>query len=163
MIALLDSVLTRVMASFVKIALRAVGSIVLVGISLGAFALLYSTLEGHITWYFRVHGQVLVNGRQTSGYMHANTDRTILLITRSDGERNETYLIPVADHAAILGCGNWSPIHFVPTPIKGATPPCSVSPDPANNPDPPNSSTLFREGRFVSFSTASGKKVKAEW
>lgn len=159
MIALTDSLLTCVM----KIALRILGSIVLVGILLGALALLYSTLQGHITWYFRVNGRVLVDGRQTSGYMHANTDRTILLITRSDGKRNETYLIPVTDRAAILDCGNWSPIHFVPTPVKGATPPCSASPDPANNPDPPNSSTLVREGRFVSFSTASGKKVKAEW
>lgn len=56
MIALIDSVLTRVMASFMKTALRAVGSSVLVGISLGAFALLYSNHEGHITWYFRVNG-----------------------------------------------------------------------------------------------------------
>lgn len=159
MIALINSLLTCVM----KTALRILGSIVLVGILLGALVLLYSTLQGYITWYFRVNGQVLVDGRQTSGYMHANTGRTTLLITRSDGARNETYLIPVADHATVLDCGNWSPIHFVPTPVKATTPPCSVSPDPASNPDPPVSATLVREGRFVSFSTASGKKVKAEW
>jgi len=55
---------------------RIVGFIVLAALLLGAFGLLYSTVKGSTTWYFRVNGQVLVDGRQTSGYMHANADRT---------------------------------------------------------------------------------------
>ncbi len=159
MIALIDTLLVSVM----KRLLRIVGSVFFAGFLLAASALLYSTLQGHMRWYFRVNGQVLVDDRQTSGYMHANAERTVLLITRTDGTKSETYLVPVADRAAILDCGNWSPIHFVPTPVKGENPPCSVPPDPANNPDPPVPATLRRDQRSVSFSTTSGKKVKAEW
>ena len=152
-----------VVGSVMKKVFRTVGTIVLAALLLGGFALLYSTVMGSTTWYFRVNGQVLVDGRPTSGYMHANTERTALLITRTDGTKNETYVVPVADRAAILDCGNWSPIHFVPTPVKGANPPCFVSPDPASNSDPPVSKTLLRDRRSISFSTTSGKKVKAEW
>lgn len=142
---------------------RIAGSVVLAGLLLGAFALLYSTVRGSTTWYFRVNGHVLVDGRETSGYMHANADRTILLITRTDGTRNETYFVPVTDRTLIQDCGEWTPIRFIPNPIRGANPPCSVLPGSVNNLDSPVSPTLLREGRFVSFSTASGKKIKAQW
>ena len=142
---------------------RIVGSIALAALLLGVFALLYSTVKGSMTWYFRVNGQVLVDGRQTSGYMHANADRTILLITRTDGTRAETYLVPVADRAVLLDCGDWRPIRFIPNPVGGTNPPCSGVADSAKTSDAPISSTLLREGRFVSFSTTSGKKIKAQW
>ena len=142
---------------------RIVGFIVLAALLLGAFGLLYSTVKGSTTWYFRVNGQVLVDGRQTSGYMHANADRTILLITRTDGAKAETYLVPVADRAAVLDCGDWRLVRFVPNPVEGTNPPCSGVADSAKTSDAPISSTLIREGKFVSFSTASGKKIKAQW
>lgn len=146
-----------------KKALRTVGSTVLAGFLLGALALLYSTVKGSTTWYFRVDGQVLVDDRETAGYMHANADRTILLVTRTDRKRAETYLVPVVDRAAIRYCGDWSPVRLMPNPVRVVNPPCSASTDPANISDAPISSTLIREGRFVSFSTVSGKKVKAQW
>jgi hypothetical protein len=149
--------------SVMKKVLRTVGSIILAGLLSGGLALLYSTVKGSTTWYFRVNGQVLVDGRETAGYMHANADRTILLVTRTDGKRAETYLVPVVDRAAIRDCGEWSPIRFIPNPVRGTNPPCSVSPDSVNNSDSPLLPTLQREGRFVSFSTVSGKKVKAQW
>lgn len=143
-----------------KKALRILGSIGLAALLLAALGLLYSTVRGSKTWYFRVNGQVLVDGRETSGYMHANADRTMLLVTRTDGTKAETYLVPVADRAAIRGCGEWTPIRFIPNPVN---PPCSASTGSAKSSDEPVSSTLVREGRFVSFSTASGKKIKAQW
>ena len=146
-----------------KKVLRIVGSVALAGLLLGVFVLLYSTVKGSTKWYFRVNGQVLVDGRQTSGYMHANVDRTMLLVTTTDGKTAKTYLVPVADRAAILDCGEWSPIRFIPNPVGDANPPCSALTHPAKTSDVPISSTLVREGRFVSFSTSSGKKIKAQW
>ena len=146
-----------------KTVFRIAGSIALAGFFLGGFALLYSTVKGSTHWYFRANGQVFVDGRPTSGYLHANVDRTILLVTRTDGEKAETYLVPVADRAAIRDCGEWSPVRFIPNPVRDSNPLCSTSTDLAKIPDAPISSTLIREGRFVSFSTASGKKIKAQW
>lgn len=120
-----------------KKVLRTAGSVALAGLLLGAFALLYSTVRGSSTWYFRVNGHVLVDGRETSGYIHANVDRTILLITTTDGTRSETYLVPITDRAQIQDCGEWTPIRFIPNPIRGANPPCSVSPGSVNNLDSP--------------------------
>src|SRR5215471_7225993 len=134
---------------------RIAGSIALGALLLGVFALMYSTVKGTTRWYFRVNGQVLVDGQQTSGYMHANADRTILLITRTDGARAETYLVPVADRTTVLDCGDWRLVRFIPNPVEGANPPCSGVADSAKTSDAPVSSTLVREGRFVSFSTAS--------
>jgi len=145
-----------------KKVLKIVGSVALAGLLLGVFVLLYSTVNRSTKWYFRVNGQVLVDG-QTSGYMHANIDRTMLLVTRTDREKAETYLVPVADRAAILDCGEWSPIRFIPNPVGDGNPPCSALTNLAKTSDAPISSTLVRAGRFVSFSTASGKKIKAQW
>lgn len=142
---------------------RTVCSITLAVLLLGVFALLYSTVKGSTTWYFRVNGQVLVDGRQTSGYMHANADRTTLLVTRTDGQRAETYLVAVTGRAAILDCGGWSPVRFIPNPVGDVSPPCSAFSDSEKISDAPISSTLVREGRFVSFSTTSEKKIKAQW
>ena len=143
--------------------LRIVSSIALPALLLGAFALLYSTAKGSTTWFVRVNGQVFVDDRPTSGYIHANTDRTILLVTRTDGKEAETYLVPVTDRAAILDCGEWSPVRFIPNPVRDVNPPCSPDADTTKTSDAPISSTLVREGRFVSFSTATGKKIKAQW
>jgi hypothetical protein len=140
---------------------RTAASVALAAFLLGAFA--YSTVKGQTTWYFRVNGQVFVDGRQTSGYMHANVDRTILLVTRTDGTKAEAYLVPVADRSAILDCGDWSPVRFLPNPVRSVHPPCSPLADATSTSDAPISSTLVREGRFVSFSTTSGKKIKAQW
>jgi len=71
--------------------------------------------------------------------------------------------VPVADRAAVLDCGDWRLVRFVPNPVEGTNPPCSGVADSAKAFDPPVSSTLIREGKFVSFSTASGKKIKAQW
>jgi hypothetical protein len=146
-----------------KNVLRIVGSVALAVFFLGGFALLYSTVKGSTEWYFRVNGQVLVDGQQTSGYMHANVDRTILLVTRTDEKKAKTYLVPVADRAAILDCGDWSPVRFFPNPVRDVNSPCSALTNSAKTSDAPISSTLVREGRFVSFSTTSGKKIKAQW
>jgi len=138
--------------------------VVLVAVSITAFAIWDSVAKGYTTWYFRVNGRVTVDGHKTTGYMHANTQRTVLLLTRTDGRRPETYLVSLGDEKAILDCGKWHPTRFLPFPIGHVNPPCSIfTVEPADVADAPVSATLVRERRSIEFSTASGKKVKAEW
>ena len=144
--------------------LRIFGWLVFAAMALVLSALLYSTMKGQTTWYLRVNGAVTVDGQKTTGYLHANTSRTFLLITRTDLDRPETYRVPVRDNEMIIDCGNWHPIRFFPTPIGDVNPPCSFFfTDPTEARDAPIQSTLIRRRNSVEFSTASGKKINAEW
>ena len=58
---------------------KTVGQIIVIVILFLVGAMLYSTIKGYTTWYFRVNGQVTVDGRHTTGYLHANLQRTLLL------------------------------------------------------------------------------------
>jgi len=145
-----------------KIFFRILGSLVLTGIVLVLVSVIYSTVKGYTTWYFRVNGNVTVDGHKTSGYMHANTARTILLLTRTDGTNPETYQILLSYGKGINDCGGWNPPRFFPIAIGDVDPPCLIV-DPAKVIDAPLARTLVHERRSVQFSTASGKKVKAEW
>jgi len=137
---------------------------VLIAVLIVAGAIWYSAAKGYTTWYFRVDGQVTVDGHETTGYMHANTQKTILLLTRTDDGRAETYLVSLGDEKAILDCGKWHPTRFLPFPIGHVNPPCSMfAVEPADVADAPVSATLVRKQTSVEFTTASGKKVKAEW
>ncbi|MGO9087201.1 MAG: hypothetical protein ACLQBK_18440 [Candidatus Sulfotelmatobacter sp.] len=142
--------------------LRILGSLILVGILLVAFSLVYSTAKGYMTWFFRVNGQVTVDGHKTAGYMHANTERTILLLTRTDGLRKETYLVPLGEGRTISDCADWHPVRFLPIAIGDINPPCFLT-DPKQIADAPISATLKFQPRSVEFSTVSGKRVRAEW
>jgi hypothetical protein len=145
-------------------ALRILGRVILAGAIVLALATAYSTVKGYTTWYFRVNGSVTVDGHPTAGYMHANTQRTVLLITRTDGSHPETYFVPVAANQAILDCGAWHPLRFVPNPVGDLDPRCSaMKAQPADVMDSPVGTTLVRAGRSIQFTTASGKKVKAEF
>jgi hypothetical protein len=136
---------------------------VFVGLIVAAAAMLYSTERGYMTWYFRVNGRVTVDGQPTSGYLHANTQKTILLLTRTDASRPETDLMPLDPHQPMLDCGEWHPIRFLPMAVGDLNPPCSGFTDPARVHDPPVGKTLVRAPRSVEFSTVSGRKIKGEW
>ena len=123
--------------------------------------LVYSTIAGTTQWFFRVNGNVTVNGRETSGYIHANTLRTFLFVTTTDVRKPETYVVPLIS-IKMWDCGSWHPIRFLPTPV-GAWHPCNLPADPANLVDPPLSKTLVCRQRSVEFTTTSGRRVKAEW
>lgn len=126
-------------------------------------AIVYSTWRGYTRWYFRVDGQVLVNGQKTTGYLHANTDKTILLLTRTDDSRPETYLVSLGPTKTIIDCGEWHPLRFLPFPIGDLNPPCSMFTDPAKIHDPAATATATTGRNFIEFSTTSGKKVRAQW
>jgi hypothetical protein len=147
-----------------KKVLRSLGSIVFLALIFVAGSLAYSTWRGYIGWYFLVNGQVVVNGRETTGYLHANTDKTLLMLTRTDDSQPETYLVSLGPERAVVDCGEWHPLRFLPFPVGHVNSPCSFfTVDPAKLRDPPVTSTLERRPRYVEFSTASGKKVRAQW
>jgi len=146
-----------------KTLLKVLGWLVLGAVLMVAGAALYSTWKGYTTWYFRVNGRVMVDGHETTGYMHANTQRTILLLTRADGPRKETYLVPLGQGSTIFDCGEWHPVRFLPIAIGDLNPACSPFTDPAEVVDGPTDKTLVRGRRSIEFSTASGKKIKAEF
>ena len=151
-------------AEIMKKLLQIIGWLFAIGVVLLVGAMLYSTAKGYMTWYFRVDGQVMVDGHKTGGYMHANTQKTILLVTRTDGVKLETYLVSIEHGKGIISCGGWHPIRFLPTPVGDLNPPCSgFSVEPERVADAPVPATLVLERRSVSFSTISGRKVKAEW
>jgi hypothetical protein len=144
--------------------LRTLGVILFAGLLFAVGSLAYSTWRGHISWYFRVDGQVVVNGRETSGYLHANSQKTILLLTRTDDSRPETYLISLGPTRTILDCGAWHPLRFLPFPVGNVNLPCTASTiDPAKVRDPPDTATVTSGRDFIEFSTASGKKVRGQW
>lgn len=141
-----------------------VGRITLLTTIFLVVAIVYSTAKGYMVWYFRVSGSVTVDGHKTGGYVHANTQRNMLLVTRTDGSKLETYLVPVESGKLISGCGDWHPIRYLPIPTGDLNPPCSrLNEKPGSVADPPLVSTVVRARRSVEFSTASGKRVKAEW
>ncbi len=147
-----------------KKVIRALGVILFVGLLFAVGSLAYSTWRGTINWYFRVNGQVVVNGRETSGYLHANSQKTILLLTRTDDSRPETYLISLGPTRTVFDCGDWHPLRFLPFPVGDVHLPCTASTnDPAKVRDPPAVATVTSGRNFIEFSTTSGTKVRGQW
>ena len=143
---------------------RVLGSAILAGILVLAVAMVYSTAKGYLRWYFRVNGQLTVDGRETSGYLHVNTQRTLLMLTRTDGSRPETYLVALEGEKMVIDCGEWHPVRFIPFPVGHLNPPCSAfSSDSTRVVDAPIPRTLLLGRRSVEFTTSSGKKIKAQW
>jgi hypothetical protein len=120
----------------------------------------------HARWYFRVHGEVLVNGRTTPGYLHANPKKTVLMLTRTDDPTPETYLVSLERETKmeVLDCGEFHPPRFLPFPVGHLNPPCSFfDGEPVKFQDPPVPTTLTMGRDYVEFSTASGKKIRGQW
>jgi hypothetical protein len=155
------SVVTK---TVVKKLARALGVVVFLALLIVVGSIAYSAWRGSIGCYFRVGGQVVVNARETSGYLHANSQKTILLLTRTDDSRPETYLVSIGPTKTVFDCGDWHPLRFLPFPVGDVNPPCTVfTVDPAKVHDPPITGTVTTGRNFVEFSTASGKRIRGQW
>lgn len=144
--------------------LRTLGWIAFAALVLAASGVVYSTVTGRLVWYFRVDGVVTIDGQKSGGYLHTNTQRTILLITRTDGSRPETYLVIVQGRNTVKDCGDWHPVRLLPFAVGNANPLCAVATvNPGNVFDRPLNASAVTGRRSIEFATASGKKVKAEW
>jgi hypothetical protein len=147
-----------------KVLVRILGRLFLALAVLFVIGLVYSTAKGYMTWYFRVDGVVTIDGRATGGYLHANTQKTILLLTRTDEKTPETYFVPLNKGTTVFDCGDWQPVRFLPIPIGDLNTRCpAIAANPPENLDAAADSTLVRTARSIEFVTTSGKKVKAEF
>lgn len=144
--------------------LRALGGIVFLALLFVVGSVAYSTWRGYTRWYFRVNGHVVVNGRETSGYLHSNTDKTLLILTRTDEARPESYLVSLGTARTVFDCGEWHPLRFLPFPVGHANPPCStLTTDSAKVHDPPTKAAVITGRNFIEFATAPGQRVRGQW
>jgi hypothetical protein len=124
----------------------------------------YSTAHGYTNWWFRYGGNVAVDGDR-NGYLHTNSSRTAVIVTRTDSKMRQSYLVQVSGSKSLIYCGDWQAPQFPIFPIGDVNPPClgflndPVSPEA----DRPLNSTLRAGPGFVEFFTKRGKKVTASW
>jgi hypothetical protein len=91
-----------------------------------ALPVIYSTVKGYTTWYWRdSHAEILVDGLRVPGYLHESSKR--LILTRRDTAKPHSYLLISNDRSATaLDCGDWHPPSFFIIPI-GDINPCTGS------------------------------------
>ena len=78
-----------------------------------AVSVIYSTVKGYTTWFWRDPcGQVFVNGQRVPGYVHKS--KHVIIVTRSDLEKRRSYWFGLDEHPATISnyCGSWSAPDF---------------------------------------------------
>jgi len=140
------------------------------GVTLSMVALLlviglaYSTVQGYTTWWFRRTGLVTVDG-VPNGYLHRNSKRSAVIITRSDLSPKQSYLVDLSGSKFLLHCGEWHAPRVPAFPIGDLSSPCSIFNNGTDmvTADNPLFSTLVVRPNAVEFSTTQGRKVAASW
>lgn len=129
-----------------------------------AAALTYSTLHGYMAWWLWSGGSVAVDGT-THGYLHINKQHSSVIITRTDSNPPQSYLVDVSERKWIIHCGEWHAPRFPAFPIGDLNPPCSIFSNGADLPraDNPVEATLKAGPGSVEFETTQGHKVSASW
>jgi hypothetical protein len=129
-----------------------------------AILLTYSTSRGYTQWWLMSGGNVMINGVR-GGYLHTNPSHSVVMITRTDLRRHQSYMVQFSGSRFMIYCGDWHAPRIPAFPIGDVNPPCMGFLD---DPDPPDadrplSSTLTARPGFVEFSTVKGKKVTVTW
>jgi hypothetical protein len=129
-----------------------------------AAPLTYSTVRGYTEWWFMSGGHVAVDGVR-DGYQHTNWSRSAVIITRTDSEIRQSYLVQLSGSKSLIYCGDWHAPRFPVFPIGDVNPPCMGLDNEGEyqKGDYPLSSTLLSRPGSVEFSTVRGKKVTASW
>ena len=124
----------------------------------------YSTLRGYTSWWLGLRGTVKVNG-VSGGYMHKNTEGTAIILTRTDTQPRQSYLIGLSKPGLLLDCGGWSAPHSPVFAIGDVNPPCSFFSSREADPktDRPLAPTLFIQPKHLVFATTSGKRIEGLW
>lgn len=149
---------------------RANSALKVVGLLLFAFALLiaagltYSTVHGYMGWWFWSSGSVVVDGNR-HGYIHINSQHSAVIITRTDSNPRQSYLVDLSGIKWMIHCGDWHAPRFPAFAIGDVNPPCSIFGNGADLPtaDNPIVDTLKAGLRSVEFQTMQGRRVSASW
>jgi hypothetical protein len=141
-----------------------------VSLLLFAFALLigagltYSTVHGYMSWWLWSNGSVAVDGSR-HGYLHINKRNSAVIITRTDSNPHQSYLVAVSGRKWMIHCGEWYAPRLPAFPIGDVNPPCSTFSNGAelSTADNPIFSTLKTGPHSVEFQTAQGRRISASW
>ena len=115
-------------------------------------------------WYSWTSGPVTVDGTR-HGYIHLNKRHSAAIITRTDSNPIQSYLVVLSARKWVINCGEWHAPRFPAFPIGDVNPPCSFFSNGADLPtaDNPIEATLNAGPRSVEFRTMQGHKVSASW
>ena len=147
-----------------KLSLKVVGLLLFALALLFAAGLTYSTVHGYMSWWLWSSGSVAVDGSR-HGYLHINTQHSAVIITRTDSNPPQSYLVDVSGRKWIIHCGEWHAPRFPAFSIGDVNPPCSIFSNGADLPraDNPIDATLKAGPRSVEFETTQGHRVSAYW
>ena len=126
-----------------------------------AVSLAYSTAHGYMIWWIRSNGSVNVDG-VTNGYLHKEWSGRAWIVTRTDLQVKQSYLVSLYGSKHVTYCGNWHAPRFPVFPFGDVNQPCLglLSEAEILQADLPNSSTLSIEPSVIEFYTMRGKKMR---
>src|SRR5579859_761328 len=131
-----------------------------------ALPVIYSTVKGYTTWFWRdPHGQVFVNGQRVLGYVHQS--KRVIIVTRSDLEKRHSYWFGLDEHSATISnyCGSWSAPDFFVFAVGDVNPPCfmirEIAYDVEESPQP--AVPIVRSGTKLEFYTNDRKLIRVEY
>lgn len=148
------------MRSFAKAASITVVVLVL----LLALPVTYSTAKGYTTWWFSSKATVRINGA-SNGYLHRNWSGRAWIVTRTDLQPRQSYLVSLYGSKHVIDCGDWHAPRLPIYPFGDVNPPCLglLTDSEIQRADLPHSSTLSVEPNMIEFTTMSGKNVSVTW
>ena len=104
-----------------KLALKLVGLLLFAFAFLIAAGLTYSTVHGYIVWWLWSSVSVTVDGSRY-GYIHTNKQPLAVIITRTDSNPSQSYLVALSGTKWMIHCGEWHAPRFPAFPIGDVNP-----------------------------------------
>lgn len=144
--------------------LKIIRTLLTVAAILLVVALVNSAVNGHTFWLLPAGGSVLVDGKP-GGYLHTDWKNNVWVVTRTDIEPSESYLVNLSREHSVADCGAFRPTRFLPYPVGDVNPPCMGFEDvyKLEHADLPDPSSESMQAHQIEFSTRSGKRVKITW
>jgi hypothetical protein len=131
-----------------------------------ALPVIYSTVKGYTTWFWRdPHAQLFVNGQRVPGYVHQS--KHVIIVTRSDLAKRHSYWFGLDGQSTALSnyCGSWSAPDFFVFVMGDVNPPCfmirEIAYDIEESPQP--GVPIVRHGRMIEFYTNDRKLIRVEY
>jgi hypothetical protein len=128
-----------------------------------AVSVIYSTVKGYTTWFWRnPHAQVFVNGQRVSGYVHQS--KHVVIVTWHGTQRPHSYEIGLRDQSQnlLLDCGEWAAPRFFVFALGHVNPPClaTIGDESAYAAPGAAAGPVQRDGKSFEFRTRDGKLIR---
>lgn len=131
-----------------------------------AIPVIYSTVKGYTTWFWRnPRAQVFVNGQRVSGYVHKSKD--VIIVTRADLAKRHSYWFRLNGQSTALSnyCGSWSAPDFFVFVMGDTNPPCFMIQEAAYDVEesPQPAVPILCDGAKIEFYTNDRKSIRVEY